>query len=111
MNSDNRKDNRFDIHEDIMFSRRSVHPYCYYGGTALNYSLGGMCLESRYRAEPGDRLCIRMIGTHLQTFSTLDELTCIAEVRWCKQVGPPDKAQYRIGLHYNGELVPPLFKP
>jgi hypothetical protein len=111
MKSENRKDRRIDIHEDIMFARRSAHPYCYYGATALNYSLSGMCFTSRYQVEPGVKLCLRMIGKHLQTFSSLDELTCIAEVRWCNQTGPPDKPNYHIGLHYMDELIPPLFKP
>ncbi len=111
MSLDKRKQYRVDLNEDIMFARRSRHPFCYYGGTTLNYSLGGLCFQSRYEAVPGDNLCVRMIGRHLQSFTSLEELTCIAEVRWCTPVGSPDKPAYRIGLHYHGNLIPPLFKP
>lgn len=111
MSSEKRKEDRTDLSEDIMFSRRSVHPFCYYGGSTLNYSDGGLCFQSRYQVIPGDNLCVRMIGRHLQSFTSLDELTCIAEVRWCTPVGSPDHPAYRIGLHYHGNLIPPLFKP
>ena len=111
MNSEKRRDNRIDVQEDIMFASRSVHPFCYYGGTTLNYSLGGLCFQSRYEAIPGDNLCVRMIGRHLQSFNSLEELTCLAEVRWCTPVGPLEHQAYRIGLHYHGDLIPPLFKP
>lgn len=111
MPSDNRKHRRVGIHEDIMFALRSVHPYCYYGGTAVNCSTGGMCFQSRYQAHPGDRVCVRMIGRRLQTFTSLDELTCIGEVRWCRAAGPPDKRYYCIGVHYQDDLAPALFKP
>ena len=111
MAADNRTSKRIDIEEEIMFSHRSTHPFCYYGGATLNHSPGGMCLQSKYEAHPGDRLCLRLIGNHLQTFTSLDELTCIAEVRWCETTGTPDQPVYRIGLHYHGNLVPPLFKP
>jgi hypothetical protein len=106
-----RKDDRIALGEDIMFARRSVHQFCYYGGTTLNYSLGGLCFQSRYEVNPGDKLCVRMIGRHLQSFATLEELTCTAEVRWCTSAGSPDRPAYRIGLHYNGEVIPPLFRP
>lgn len=111
MNTEKRKEDRIQCTEEIMFSRRSVHPFSYYGGTTINHSLGGMCLQSRYQVVPGDRLCLRMIGSHLQSFSSLDELTCMAEVKWCKVEGSPEKPVYRIGLHYHGDIIPPLFKP
>ncbi|NNF48002.1 MAG: PilZ domain-containing protein [Desulfofustis sp.] len=111
MGSEKRNEERLDILEDIMFASRSAHPFCYYGGTTLNYSLRGLCVQSRYQAIPGDNLCVRMIGRHLQSFTSLEELTCIAEVRWCTPVGPTDQQTYRIGLHYHGNLIPPLFKP
>lgn len=111
MAADNRKDPRIDIHEDIMFSHRVIHPFCYYGGKALNHSPGGICLQSHYGVHPGDSLCLRLIGNHLQAFTSLDELTCIAEVRWCETIGTPERPSYRIGLHYHGDLVPPLFRP
>jgi hypothetical protein len=111
VSSDKRKEDRIDISEDIMFARRSEHPFCYYGGSTLNYSPGGLCFQSRYQAIPGDNLCVRMIGRHLQTYSSLEELTCIAEVRWCTPVGSSDNPAYRIGLNYHGSQIPPLFKP
>jgi len=111
MGTDNRKDRRVDTHEDIMFSHRSAHPFCYYGAVTLNHSSAGMCVESRYEAQPGDLLCLRLIGHHLQSFKTLDDLTCIAEVKWCETIGTPEKPAFRIGMHYHGDLVPPLFKP
>ncbi len=111
MSSEKRKEDRSQCTEEIMFSSQSVHPFCYYGGTTINYSFGGMCFQSRYEVVPGDNLCLRMIGKHLQSFTSLDELTCIAEVRWCERIGSADKPTYRIGLHYHGDLVPPLFKP
>lgn len=111
MSDEKRLDARIKLTEDIMFSKRSAHPFCYYGGTTINFSLAGLCLESRYEVVPGDKLCLRMIGRHLESFTSLDELTCLAEVRWCKSVGTADSPAYRIGLHYHGNLIPPLFKP
>ncbi len=111
MSGDKRKDGRVRLAEDIMFAKRSDHPFCYYGATTINYSPGGLCFQSRYQALPGDNLCVRMIGRHLQSFSSLEELTCIAEVRWCSQIGSPDTPAYKIGLHYHGNLIPPLFRP
>ena len=111
MTDDKRKTKRLELSEDIMFSNRSVHPFCYYGGTALNISVEGLCFQSRYEAVPGDNLCLRMIGTHLQSFNSLDELTCIATVRWCKSVGSPVQPAYQVGLQYLGDIVPKLFKP
>ena len=111
MTAENRKNNRLELTEDIMFARRSLHPFCYYGGATLNYSPTGMCFQSQYEVVPGDNLCLRMIGRHLQSFTTLDELTCMAEVKWCESVGSSDKPTYRIGLHYHGDFVPPLFIP
>ena len=94
-----------------MFSRRSTHAYCYYGGSTLNYSSGGMCFLSRYELVPGDNLCVKMIGRHLQSFSSLDELTCMAEVKWCEPVESNENPAFRIGLCYHGHLVPPNFRP
>ena len=111
MGEEKRSDGRVAHTENIMFARRSEHPFCYFGGTTINYSLGGLCFESRYEVIPGDNLCLRMIGRHLQSFTSLDELTCIAEVRWCKSVGSAESPTFRIGLHYHGNLIPPLFKP
>lgn len=111
MSGEKRSESRTELAEDIMFARRSVHPFCYYGGSTLNYSFGGMCFQSGYEVVPGDTLCLRMIGRHLQSFTSLEELTCIAEVRWCKQVGTPAKPVYQIGLHYHGNLISPLFTP
>ena len=111
MSDEKRKDERIDVSEDIMFARRSEHPFCYYGASTLNYSLSGLCFESRYEAFPGDNLCVRMIGQHLQSFRSLEELTCLAEVRWCTRVGTKETPTYRIGLNYHGNLIPPLFRP
>jgi len=111
MAADNRTDRRVETHDDIMFSQRSVHPFRYYGAVTLNHSADGMCVESRYPVQPGDHLCLRLIGHHLQSFTSLDELTCIAEVKWCETVGTPEKPAFRIGLRYHGGMVPPLFKP
>ncbi len=111
MSDNNRKNDRLEHSEEIMFAQRSVHPFCYYGGTTLNYSLGGLCFQSRYEVNPGDNLCLRMIGRHLQSFTSLDELTCIAEVRWCEPLGSVGSPAYRIGLRYHANLIPPLFKP
>lgn len=111
MTVDKRKTGRLEFTEDIMFAQRSAHAFLYYGGTTLNCSLTGLCFESRYEVVPGDNLCLRMIGTHLQSFTSLDELTCFAEVIWCEPVGSAESPVYRIGLQYHGNLVPPLFKP
>lgn len=111
MSNDKRKFSRVRYDEDIMFARRSVHPFSYFGGTTINYSLGGMCFQSRYEVVPGDTLCLRMIGGHLQSFSSLDELTCMAEVKWCEPIGSPENPAFRIGLKYNGNLIPPLYIP
>lgn len=111
MSGEKRNEHRQELAEDIMFARRTVHPFCYYGGSTLNYSSQGMCMQSSYEVVPGDTLCVRMIGRHLQSFTSLEELTCIAEVRWCTQIGTPEKPAYRIGLHYHGNLISPLFIP
>lgn len=102
---------RFRVDEDIMFARRSVHAYCYFGAKTLDYSEGGMCFMSRYQVEPGDNICLRMIGRHLQSFSSLDDLTCMAEVKWCEPVGTEKEPGYRIGLRYMGDSLSPLFTP
>lgn len=111
MGDKKRLDDRVELTEDIMFARRSDHPFCYFGGSTINHSTGGLCFQSRYEVVPGENLCLRMIGRHLQSFSSLDDLTCVAEVRWCKSVGSAESPAYRIGLHYHGNLIPPLFKP
>ena len=111
MSAEKRKDDRLNLTEDIMFAKRADHPFCYYGARTINYSQRGLCFQSRYEALPGDNLCLRMIGQHLQSFSSLEELTCIAEVRWCTQIGSPDTPAYQIGLHYHGNLIPHIFRP
>lgn len=96
--------------EDLMFAHQMTHPYCYYGSTSINYSIHGMCLTSRYEVESGDTLCLRMIGNHLQSCSSVGGLTCMAEVKWCRSVTSSDEPEYQIGLTYLGK-VPALFKP
>lgn len=107
---DKRKDDRFQLTEDLMFAHQLTHPYCYYGGKTINYSTHGICLTSRYEVESGDTLCLRMIGHHLYSCTSVDGLTCKAEVRWCRSVALSLEPQYHIGLHYLGK-VPSLFKP
>ncbi len=106
-----RKDDRFDVEEDVMFAHHLTHPYCYYGGSTINYSVSGICLSSRYEVVEGDSLCLRMIGDHLQSCTSLGILTCIAEVKWCRPVDLSKEPSYHIGLRYISDQVPTLFKP
>jgi hypothetical protein len=105
-----RKYNRFELAEDVMFARQLTNPYCYYGGSTINYSMDGICLTSRYEVAFGDNLCLRMIGDHLQSCTSVDGLTCMAEVKWCLSVNSSLEPAYHIGLNYLGQ-VPDLFKP
>jgi len=105
-----RKHNRFLLAEDLMFAHQLTHPYCYYGGTTINYSMQGICIASRYEVASGDTLCLRMIGNYLQFCTSIDDLTCMAEVIWCQPVALSQEPEYQIGLYYLGQ-VSPLFKP
>lgn len=107
---DKRKYDRFKLTEDLMYANQLTHPYCYYGSKTLNYSVGGICLSSRYEVESGDTLCLRMIGGHLHSCTSVDGLTCKAEVKWCRPVSLTPEPEYQIGLHYLGK-VPKLFRP
>ena len=80
--NDKRKYNRFELAEDVMFAYQLTNPYCYYGGSTINYSMTGICLASRYEVVSGDSLCLRMIGSQLQSCTSVDGLTCMAEVKW-----------------------------
>jgi hypothetical protein len=108
---DKRKYDRFNLHKDVMFSDQLTHPHCYYGCATLNYSKSGICLVSRYEAILGSSLCLRMIGNHLNSCNSLNDLTCMAEVKWCNTAGFNEDATYRIGLRYLGDQVPNLFTP
>ena len=108
--NDKRKNDRFQIDEELMFANQLTHPYCYYGAKTVNYSTCGICLSSRYEVNSGDTLCLRMIGTHLRSQSSVDRLTCKAKVRWCRAVSRSKEPEYRIGLNYLGR-VPSLFRP
>ncbi|MBW2684207.1 MAG: hypothetical protein JRC69_11735 [Deltaproteobacteria bacterium] len=33
-----RKYGRFELAEDVMFADQLTHPYCYFGGSTINYS-------------------------------------------------------------------------
>jgi hypothetical protein len=105
-----RKYKRFELAGDVMFAHQLTNPYCYYGGSTINYSMSGICLTSRYKAVSGDSLCLRMIGNHLQSCASVDSLTCMAEVKWCQSVSSSQEHAYHIGLNYLGQ-VPDLFKP
>jgi hypothetical protein len=105
-----RKNKRFELAEDVMFAHQLTNPYCYYGGSTINYSMDGICLTSRYEVEFGDNLCLRMIGDHLQSSTSIDGLTCMAEVKWCQSISRPPEPKYHIGLNYVGQ-VPDLFRP
>ncbi|OEU47687.1 MAG: hypothetical protein BA862_00010 [Desulfobulbaceae bacterium S3730MH12] len=105
-----RKNGRFELAEDVMFADQLTHPYCYFGGSTINYSMSGICLVSRYEVISGDQLCIRIIGDHLHSCTSVDDLTCMAEVRWCRPICESREPAYHIGLHYLGQ-VPALFKP
>lgn len=105
-----RKDKRIKLTEDLMFAQQATHPYCYYGGQTINYSVHGICLTSRYEVVSGDRLCLRMIGNHLHSCTSVEDLTCMAEVKWCQSVAPSPEPEYHIGLYYLGR-VPALFQP
>ena len=111
MNDDKRSAARVAFSEDIMFARHSSHPYCYYGGTTIDCSPGGLCIQSRYEAVPGDNLSLRLIGNRLESFSSVDELSGSGEVRWCKPAGSEESPVYRIGLRYHGTAISALFKP
>jgi len=105
-----RKYTRFELVEDVMFAHRSTNPYCYFGGSTINYSMAGICFASLYEVELGDKLCLKMIGDHLQSCTSVDGLTCMAEVKWCRCVRSSKEPTYHIGLNYFGQ-VPDLFKP
>ena len=105
-----RKYSRFELAEDVMFAHQLTNPYCYYGGATINYSMDGICLASRYKVVSGDSLCLRMIGGHLQSCTSVDGLTCMAEVKWCQYISRSQEPEYHIGLNYIGQ-VPALFKP
>ena len=105
-----RKHDRIQLTEDVMFANQLMHPFCYYGGSIINYSKSGVCLSSRYEVACGDQLCLRMIGNQLQSCTSIDDLTCVAEVKWCQPVNLTREPKYRIGLHYSGH-VPVRFKP
>lgn len=105
-----RKHDRIELTEDVMFANQLMHPFCYYGGSIINYSKSGVCVSSRYEVTCGDRLCLRMIGNHLHSFTSIDDLTCEAEVKWCQSISLNREPTYLIGLHYSGH-VPVKFKP
>ena len=107
---DKRKHDRFELAEDVMFADQLAHPYCYFGGSTINYSRSGICLASRYEVTSGDRLCLRIIGNHLQTCTSIDHLTCMAEVKWCRSTSSNREPAYHIGLRYLDQ-VPALFRP
>lgn len=107
---DKRKEDRYQRTEELMFAHQLTHPYCYYGGKAINYSAHGICLTSRYEVRSGDTLCLRMLGHHLYSCTSVDGLTCKAEVKWCRSVALAPEPEYHIGLHYFGK-VPTLFRP
>jgi hypothetical protein len=81
-----RKHKRFELAEDVMFAHQLTNLYCYYGSSTINYSMDGICLTSRYEVVLGDSLCLRMIGNHLQSCTSVDALTCMAEVKWCQSI-------------------------
>ena len=101
---------RFALAEDVMFAYQLTNPYCYYGSQTINCSMDGICLTSRYEVAFGDSLCLRMIGSHLQSCTSVDGLTCMAEVKWCQSISSSREPAYHIGLNYLGQ-VPDLFKP
>jgi hypothetical protein len=70
----------------------------------------GICLSSRYKVVSGDTLCLRMIGKHLHSCTSVDHLTCMAEVKWCRSVASSQEPEYHTGLHYLGQ-VPDVFSP
>jgi hypothetical protein len=107
---DKRKNDRFPLTEDLMFAHQLTNPYCYYGSKTINFSMSGLCLSSRYEVESGGTLCLRMIGKHLHFCTSVDALTCKAEVKWCRSVASSQEPEYHIGLHYLGP-VPALFLP
>jgi hypothetical protein len=107
---DKRKNDRFPLTEDLMFAHHMTHPYCYYGSKAINHSRRGICLASRYEVKSGDTLCLRIIGKRLHSCTSVDGLTCMAEVKWCRSVASSLEPEYRIGLYYLGQ-VPALFSP
>lgn len=107
---DKRIEDRYQKIEDLMFAHQMSHPYSYYGGKTINYSKRGICLTSRYEVGAGDTLCLRMLGHHLHSCTSVDSLTCKAEVRWCRSVSLTPEPEYHIGLNYLGK-VPTLFKP
>jgi hypothetical protein len=109
--TDNRKYKRFELEEEIMFARQLIHPNCYYGGTTINYSMCGICVVSRYEVVPGDNLCLRIIGRHLHSSTSLENLTCMAEVKWCHPVDSAEQPSFLTGLHYLGDKIPSFFKP
>lgn len=109
--TDKRAYDRFKLDKDIMFANHDSHPYCYYGGATINYSMSGICLISRYEVIPGDSLRLRIIGEHLNSSTSLDDLSCMAEVKWCELIPVPREPAYHIGLYYLNDQVPDLFKP
>jgi hypothetical protein len=109
--TDQRIYKRFELEEEIMFARQLIHPNCYYGGTAINYSMGGICVVSRYEVVPGDDLRLRIIGRHLHSSTSLDNLTCMTEVKWCHSVGSAEQPSFLTGLQYFGDKIPSFFKP
>ena len=105
-----RQHERIGLAEDVMFAHQLTHPYCYYGGSTINYSVSGICLTSRYKVAFGDNLCLRIIGNHLHSCISVDDLTCVGEVKWCQAISLSREPAYLIGVRYVGE-VPALFKP
>ena len=108
---DKREYDRFNLDNDIMFANQVSHPYCYYGGATINYSMSGICLISRYEVISGDSLRLRMIGDHLYSCTSLDDLSCMAVVKWCELNPMSREPAYHIGLNYLGDQIPDLFKP
>jgi len=108
---DKRQHDRFNLDKDIMFANHLNHPFCYYGGSTINYSMSGICLISRYEVLPGDSLHLRLIGDHLYSGTALENLSCMAEVKWCELIPLSDEPAYHIGLFYLDDQIPDLFRP
>jgi len=99
-----RRDERFMSHAPVIFSilGSGFHREC--ASMTFNHSDGGLCLESAAPLKPGTTLWLRRekpgaVDGHAARWDHMRP-SCLAEVRWCRELTDKFGTYYCIGVRY-----------
>ncbi|MCG6894806.1 MAG: SpoIIE family protein phosphatase [Desulfobacteraceae bacterium] len=84
----------------IMFTCSPGQPFCFYGATLRNHSLGGVYFETRYAMEPGSVLHFNRALGDLTDGSPDGYRTHRVQVRWCREIQDAAQKRYGIGAQF-----------